>query len=91
MFLFPTDNLSVDQRASSPEKEDHSDISETAGEPIVAASPCREAADDLFAPEVTTQILCDTNVPQMQYANLEPSLSASMTEEEKSVPAVTDN
>ncbi|XP_019943380.2 Golgi reassembly-stacking protein 2-like [Paralichthys olivaceus] len=92
------DSSSVLQSPSSPEKEDESDVHKTEQDPAVdpiTASPSGEAAIDLVGLDVTTENLCDTNIPEMQEAGSEPSVSASVVEEEEEAavpePAATDS
>ncbi|XP_040921875.1 Golgi reassembly-stacking protein 1-like [Toxotes jaculatrix] len=87
------DNSSVFQRPSSPEEKEASDIQEREQERALGlvTAPSLDAADDLAGLEVATENLCDTSTPEMQNVSCEPSLSASITEEEMSEPAATDN
>ncbi|GAA6215015.1 Golgi reassembly-stacking protein 2-like [Lates japonicus] len=81
------DNSSDFQTPTSPEKEEESDVQETDQERPVDLM----AADDPVGLEVTTENLSDTGIPEMQDNSSEPSLSATVTKEEMSKPAATDN
>ncbi|KAK2859525.1 hypothetical protein Q5P01_004145 [Channa striata] len=78
------DNSSVDQRPSSPERPEDSDLLDAVQEgpidPITTTSQSSDATHDLVDPEVTAENLCDTT----------PSLSASTMEEEMTEPAMTN-
>ncbi|XP_051266556.1 Golgi reassembly-stacking protein 1 [Dicentrarchus labrax] len=89
------DTSSVDQRPSSPEREDESDTQETEQEPVIdmitAASPSKEIADDLIGLEVTTENLSGLSIPEVQDTSYEPSSSASIMVEEKSETVAPDS
>ncbi|XP_034998811.1 Golgi reassembly-stacking protein 1 [Hippoglossus stenolepis] len=88
------DASSVFQSPLSPEKEDELNAHKSEQDPAVdpiTASPSGEAADDLDGLDVTTENLCDTNIPEVQDAGSEASLSASAVEEETSEPPGTDS
>ncbi|XP_074477620.1 Golgi reassembly-stacking protein 1-like [Sebastes fasciatus] len=80
------DTSSFDQRPSSPEREEESDIQETEQEGVIdritATSP-----DDLTGLEVTTEILSDASIPEVQETRSEPSSSVNIIEEETSETA----
>ncbi|XP_070784179.1 Golgi reassembly-stacking protein 2-like [Enoplosus armatus] len=79
------DTSSVDQRPSSPEREDEPDTQETEQgrviDLITTTPPSRETADDLVGLEVTTENLCDTSLPEVQDTSSEPPSSAKIMEE----------
>ncbi|XP_035511442.1 Golgi reassembly-stacking protein 1-like [Morone saxatilis] len=89
------DTSSVDQRPSSPEREDESDTQETEQGPVLdmitAASPSKEIADDLVGLEVTTENLSGLSIPEVQDTSYEPSSSASVTVEETSETVARDS
>ena len=93
LFYFP-DASSVFQSPSSPEEEDELNVHKAEQDPAVdpiAASPSGEAAHDLVGLDVTTENLCDTNIPEVQDAGSEASPSAGAVEEETSEPPGTDS
>ncbi|AWP20590.1 putative Golgi reassembly-stacking protein 1-like [Scophthalmus maximus] len=83
------DASSVFQRPLSPEESEYSDFQKTELEPAV--DPIGEDAGDLVGPEVATENLCDAKFPEMHDSGCEPSLSASVTEEETPEPDATDS
>ncbi|XP_070709115.1 Golgi reassembly-stacking protein 1-like isoform X2 [Pempheris klunzingeri] len=89
------DTSSVDQRPSSPEREEESDNQETEQGRVIdlftTTSPSREAADDHASLEVNTESPSATNIPEEQNAGSEPSSSAKITEEEISETAAADS
>ncbi|XP_078136808.1 Golgi reassembly-stacking protein 1-like isoform X1 [Sander vitreus] len=80
------DTSSVDQRPSSPEREEDSDIQETelggVIDRVTTTSPSRETADYRTGLEVTTENLSDASIPEVQKNSFEP-LSSENTMEEK--------
>ncbi|KAK9527694.1 hypothetical protein VZT92_014234 [Zoarces viviparus] len=80
------DTSSVDQRPSSPEREEDSDIQETEQEDVIDritnTSLSRETADDLAGLEITTENPSDASIPEVQNSSSEPSGSVNMMEEE---------
>lgn len=87
------DTSSVDQRPSSLERDEESDIEETEREdvidPITRTSLSRE--DDLGGLEVTTKHLSDASIPEVQNTSSEPSGSVSIIEEETAETAASDS
>ncbi|KAM7369863.1 hypothetical protein PAMP_011153 [Pampus punctatissimus] len=92
---YSLDTSSADQRASSPEKEEESDLQEAVQgrdlDLITSTSPNSEGADNIIGLEVTTENLSDTSIPQVQDTNSEPSSSANIMAEETSASAATEN
>lgn len=94
-FSIFTDTSSVDQRPSSPEREEDSDIQET--EPggvidrVTTTSPSRETADYLTGLEVTTENLSDASIPEVQKPSSEPLSSENTMEEETWKTAASDS
>lgn len=80
------DTSSVNQRSSSPEREEELDIEEMKQEGIIdriaTTSPSTETADDLAGLEVTTEILSDASIPEVQDTS-EPSSPVNIMEEEE--------
>lgn len=93
-FIF-ADTSSLDQRPSSPGREEDSDTLETEQgrviDLITSASPSRETPDDLIGLEVTTENLSDPDIPEAQETSSEPSIPANITEEETSETAAPDS
>lgn len=91
-FIF-TDTSSVDQRPSSPEREEESDTQETERgrviDLITTTSPSSKAADDLVGLEVATENPSDTSIPEVQDTSSEPLSSANIMEEEMSDAAAS--
>ncbi|XP_030254884.1 Golgi reassembly-stacking protein 1-like [Sparus aurata] len=89
------DTSSLDQRPSSPGREEDSDTLETEQgrviDLITSASPSRETPDDLIGLEVTTENLSDPDIPEAQETSSEPSIPANITEEETSETAAPDS
>lgn len=89
------DTSSVDQRPSSPEKEEESDTQEAEQghviDMITNTPPSRESVDDLVGLEVTTENLSDPNIPEGQDTGSEPSSAANIKEEEISETAAADS
>ncbi len=89
--LFFTESSSVEQRPSSPEKEEDSPAPETERgrviDMITTASPSRDTVDDLVSLEVTTENLSDLTIPEVQDTKSELSSPSNTTEEEMSAAA----
>ncbi|XP_075936529.1 Golgi reassembly-stacking protein 1-like [Anarhichas minor] len=89
------DTSSVDQRPSSPEREEESDIQETEQEDVIDritnTSLSRETADDLAGLEITTENPSDASIPEVQNSSSEPSGSVNMMEEEAAEPAAASD
>ncbi|TDG97267.1 hypothetical protein EPR50_G00224990 [Perca flavescens] len=89
------DTSSVDQRPSSPEREEDSDIQETEPEGVIdrvtTTSPSRETADYLTGLEVTTENLSDASIPEVQKTSSEPLSSENTMEEETWKTAACDS
>nr|XP_046227929.1 Golgi reassembly-stacking protein 1-like [Scatophagus argus] len=89
------DNPSVDQRPSSPEREEDPDTKETEQgclvDAIATASPSRETADDLIGLEVTTENLSDSSIPEARDTTSEPSSPVNIMEEKTSETAAPDS
>ncbi|XP_067342948.1 Golgi reassembly-stacking protein 2-like isoform X2 [Channa argus] len=72
------DNSSLDQKPSSPEKQENSDVLEAVQEhaidPITITSQSSDATHDLVGPEVNTENLCDTK-PCMEEEMTEPAMT----------------
>ncbi|XP_034415462.1 Golgi reassembly-stacking protein 1-like isoform X2 [Cyclopterus lumpus] len=87
------DTSSVDQRPSSLERDEDSDIQETEREdvfdPITHTSLSRE--DDLAGLEVTTEHLSDASIPEVQNTGSEPSSSVNIIVEETTETAASDS
>ncbi|XP_068588461.1 Golgi reassembly-stacking protein 1-like [Cebidichthys violaceus] len=87
------DTSSVDQRPSSPEREEESDIQETEQEGVIDritnTSLSREAADDLAGLEITAENPSDASIPEVQNASSEPSGSVNIIEEETAETAAS--
>ncbi|XP_068438019.1 Golgi reassembly-stacking protein 1-like [Clinocottus analis] len=87
------DTSSVDQRPSSLERDEESDIEEAEREdvidPITRTTLSRE--DDLVGLEVTTEHLSDASIQEVQNTSSEPSSSVSVLEEETSETAASDS
>lgn len=75
--MFGTDDSSVCQRPSSPEKEEESDAQEDEQEqvtdPIANASSGREEADDIAGLDVSTEDLRDGEVTKVLDMDIKPS------------------
>lgn len=93
-FIF-ADTSSLDQRPSSPGREEDSDTLETEQgrviDLIATASPSRETPDDLIGLEVTTENLSDLDIREAQETSSEPSIPANIKEEETSETAAPDS
>ncbi|XP_036935659.1 Golgi reassembly-stacking protein 1-like [Acanthopagrus latus] len=89
------DTSSLDQRPSSPGREEDSDTLETEQgrviDLIATASPSRETPDDLIGLEVTTENLSDLDIREAQETSSEPSIPANIKEEETSETAAPDS
>ncbi|TKS87696.1 Golgi reassembly-stacking protein 1 [Collichthys lucidus] len=89
------DTSSVDQRPSSPEREEDSDTQETERAHVIdmisTVSLSAGIADDLAGLEVNTEILSDRSIPEVQDTGSEPSSSAKTKEEETSEAAAPDS
>lgn len=87
---YSLESSSVDQRPSSPEREEDSFTKETEQghvvDVITTASQSTEAVDDLVSLEVTKENLSDSGIPGVQDTSTEPSSPAN-TEEETSEAA----
>ncbi|XP_042256155.1 Golgi reassembly-stacking protein 1-like isoform X2 [Thunnus maccoyii] len=92
---YSLDTSSADQRPSSPEKEEESDLQETVQghglDLITSTSPNSEGGDDIIGLEVTTENLSDTSIPEVQDTNSDPSSSARIMKEETPESAVTES
>lgn len=96
VYLFHfTDTSSVDQRPSSPEREEDSDTQETEQAHVIdmisTVSLSAGIADDLVGLEVNTEILSDHSIPEVRDTGSEPSSSAKTKEEETSEAAAPDS
>ncbi|KAM6908454.1 Golgi reassembly-stacking protein 1-like [Lycodopsis pacificus] len=89
------DTSSVDQRPSSSEREEESDIQETEQEDVIDritnTSLSRETADDLAGLEITTENPSDASIPEVQNSSSEPSGSVNMMEEDTAEPAAASD
>lgn len=89
------DTSSADQRPSSPEREEESDIQETEQEDVIDritnTSLSRETADDLAGLEITTENQSDASIPEVQNSSSEPSGSVNMMEEDTAEPAAVSD
>lgn len=95
-FSLFTDTSSFDQRPSSPEREEGSDIQETEQEHVIdlitTTSPSRETAvDDLAGLQITTENLSDASIPEVQDTRSEPLSSVNIKEEEALETAASDS
>ncbi|KAA8580725.1 Golgi reassembly-stacking protein 1 [Etheostoma spectabile] len=89
------DTSSVDQRPSSTEREEDSDIQETEPEGVIdrvtTTTPIRETADYVAGLEVTTENLNDARIPEVQKTTSEPLSSETTMQEEKWKTAASDS
>lgn len=89
------DNSSVDQRPSSPEREEEPDIQESEQrcdiEVTTNTSPTFDPAHDITGLEATTANLSVTSNPEMQDSNSAPSGSAHIIKEEMLEPPASDS
>ena len=93
-----TDTSSFDQRPSSPERDEGSDIQETEQQHVIDlitnTAPSREtaaAADDLAGLEFTSESLSDASIPEVQDTISEPFSSVNIKEEEAQETTASDS
>lgn len=89
------DNSSVDQRPSSPEKQEEPDTQETEQRPGIdlttSTSPTTEAADDMAGLKITPENPSIASIPEIQDTNSEPLSSIQVVREEMLEPAGSDS
>lgn len=89
------DNSSVDQRPSSPEKQEEPDTQETEQRPGIdlttSTSPTTETADDMAGLKITPENPSIASIPEIQDTNSEPLSSIQVVREEMLEPAGSDS